>query len=268
MIQEDQWAAIQNLRAQGHSKKAIARALGIDVRVVRKYLKRGGWAPYKRHKERPSLIEPYRGYLVERMPQVRYNAQVLFVEIRGKGYPGSYEPVKRFLRPFREERLRLEEATVRFETGPGEQAQVDWGSSKILIGGKPERVSIFVMVLGFSRRVFAVATRDEKVATLIDCHQRAFEHFGGRTRTLLFDNPKTVCLGREGGRVTLNPVFEDFARYWGFTVRLCQPYRARTKGKVESGVKYVKGNFLVGKAFDSLEHLNQGLLRWCVEVAD
>lgn len=84
----------------------------------------------------------------------------------------------------------------------------------------------------------------------------------------LYDNPRTVTLGREGGRVLWHPVFEDFARYWGFTPRVCQPYRARTKGKVESGVKYVKRNALAGRRFHSFEELETWLAQWTAEVAD
>jgi len=202
------------------------------------------------------------------MPQVDYRAQVLYQEIKDQGYQGSYWPVRVFVRPFRDEQRRLAEATIRFETAPGQQAQVDWGSLLVLIGGQLIRIRIFVYVLGFCRRLFAKATLNEKIETLIDCHHEAFDHFGGRTQEILYDNPKTICLSHEENRVLLNPLFNDFSRYWGFRVRLCQPYRARTKGKVESGVKYVKGNFLRGKAFESFEHLNQELLRWCLEVAD
>jgi hypothetical protein len=106
------------------------------------------------------------------------------------------------------------------------------------------------------------------VGTLIRCHQEAFTHFGGRTQDILYDNPKTICLDRSGEQPVLNPAFEDFARYWGFRVKLCHPYRARTKGKVESGVKYVKSNFLKGKSFETLEQLNQQLLQWCLGIAD
>lgn len=267
MITQDQWGAIETLRAQGHGKKTIARMLGLHVQTVREHLKRGTWKPYKRT-PKPGILEPFKAYLGQRMPQVLYSAQILLQELRERGYKGSYEVVKRFVRPHREERDRLEEATVRFETAPGRQAQVDWGTALVPVGGGMVRVQFFVMVLGYSRRIFAVATADQKARTLLACHEAAFEHFGGRTQEVLYDNPKTVMLRREEGRVVYNPVFEDFARHWGYKTRLCQYYRAQTKGKVESGVKYVKGNFLPGRSFESMEHLNRELERWCVEVAD
>lgn len=267
MITQDQWGAIETLGAQGYAKKAIARMLGINVKTVRRRLKQGGWREYKRRPKQVTL-DAYKAHLTTRMPQVLYNAKILLQELRELGYKGCYETIKRFVRPYREERDRLEEATMRFETAPGKQAQVDWGTAVVAIGGVARRVQFFVMVLGYSRRIFATATEDQKVKALLACHEAAFEHFGGRTREVLYDNPKTICLRREEGRAVYNPVFEDFARHWGYVTRLCQPYRAQTKGKVESGVKYVKGNFLPGRTFESMEHLNRELARWCVEVAD
>jgi transposase len=267
MVNQDQWGAIKALREQGLGKKKIARILGIDVKTVRRHLRKGGWIPYQRP-SRPGLLDRFRDYLGKRMPQVDYCAQVLFQEIRDQGYEGSYNRVKEYVRPFREEQVRLAEATVRFETAPGKQAQVDWGTTAVSVAGRSTRISVFVMVLGYCRRVFAVATTDQKVGTLIRCHHEAFDHFGGRTQDILYDNPKTICLKREEDRPVLNPVFEDFARYWGFRVKLCHPYRARTKGKVESGVKYVKKNFLKGKSFESIAHLNRELVRWCLTIAD
>lgn len=268
MVNQDQWGAIKSLQEQGLGKKKIARVLGLDVRTVRRYIRAGCWRAYKRPEKRSGMLERFKDYLTKRMSQVDYCAQVLFQEIRSQGYAGGYDRVKLFVRPHRQEQQRLAEATVRFETAPGKQAQVDWGTTAVMIGGVTTRVSVFVMVLGYCRRLFAVATRDQKVGTLIGCHQETFIHFGGRTQDILYDNPKTICLERNGDRPRLNPVFEDFARYWGFRVKLCHPYRARTKGKVESGVKYVKGNFFKGRSFESLEHLNRELLQWCLVIAD
>jgi len=183
------------------------------------------------------------------------------------GYAGGYATVRRFVRPLREEATR--EATVRFETEPGRQGQVDWGQCWTTIASRSVPVRLFVMTLGYSRRLFARATLDEKLPTLIGCHEEAFEHFGGIAHELLYDNPKTVVHARdfEGSRIEWNPVFWDFSAYRGFRPRLCRPYRAQTKGKVEAGVKYVK-RFLRGKAFDSLEHLNECLMNWIMTVAD
>jgi hypothetical protein len=156
----------------------------------------------------------------------------------------------------------------RFETGPGEQAQCDWGQITVPLGGVRTEIHIFVMTLGYSRRGFALGFLRERMPDLLAAHEAAFAHFGGRCEFLLYDRMRTVVLGTSGGKPRLNPTFASFAGHWGFTPRLCQPYRAQTKGKVESGVKYVKRNFVPGRVFRDLEDFNEQLATWQVEIAD
>lgn len=270
MLSRDQWGAIKSMCQRGLSKKVIARQLGINVRTVRRYLRQGHKA-YQRARPVWAVLEEKHGeYLRQRGPAVDWSAQVLFQELVGRDYSGSYELVKRWVRPLREKQHRLEAATVRFETAPGVQSQVDWGSTVVEIASQLVRVHVFVMALGYSRRIFARAYASERLPALLDGHERAFAHFGGRTEEILYDNPKTIVLRRdaEGRHVEWNPVFRDFADYYGFFPRLCRPYRARTKGKVESGVKYVKRNALKGRAFRSWEDLNDSLVGWCLTIAD
>jgi hypothetical protein len=129
---------------------------------------------------------------------------------------------------------------------------------------------VFTMVLGYSRRLYARAYRSEGLGSLLDGHERAFEHFGGRTETILYDNPRTIVLRKDetAGQVEWNATFKDRMDFYGVTIRLCRFYRAQTKGKVESGVKYVKKNALMGRRFRDLEELNTWLLFWAVEIAD
>ena len=270
MLTEDQWGTIRTLYDRGVGKKTIARMLGVDVKTVRRHLRQGERVAYQRQTKRGSLLDPFRERLQLAAPGVNYCAQVLFQRIREMGYSGGYELVKLFVRPLRQEQRRLEEATVRFETGPGKQSQVDWGSAEVNLGGQWVRVQIFVMVLGYSRGIYAHGVLDQKLPSLIRCHEQSWDWFGGRTEEILYDNPKTICLKRdmEGKHIEWNPVFMDFSRYYGFRAMLCRPYRARTKGKVESGVKYVKRNFLAGRSFHSLAHLNEELERWIRTVAD
>jgi len=271
MLTEEGFQAIQALKREGLKKKKVARILGLDPKTVRKYWKKSRWEKQTRGSKSSALL-PFREHLLKRAPETDYSAMVLFLELRDRGYQGGYTAVKDFVRPLREERRRTEEATIRFETAPGKQAQVDWGSTRIELAGNPVRIHLFVKVLGYSRRIYARGELNEKLSTFLACHEQAFHWFGGLTQTNLYDNPKTVCLTRdfEGKEIGWNPQFLDFSRYWGFTPKLCKPYRARTKGKVESGVKYVKRNFfaLYGRKFHSLEELNEKLERWCLEVAD
>jgi hypothetical protein len=129
-------------------------------------------------------------------------------------------------------------------------------------------VHVFVLTLGFSRRGFYQTCPNETLPQFLDAHERAFEHFGGHTREHLYDRPRTVCQGTEQGRIIWNPTFRAFAEYWGFEPRLCRPYRAQTKGKVESGVKYFKGNFLPGREFVDDVHLHEQLTEWMATIAD
>jgi len=272
MISSREFEQVMERWKTGWRKKAIARALGLDPKTVRKYIGEGQRQGYRRTKPRASLLDAFRARAEQRMVEVNYQAQVLYVDLKEHGYAGGYDVVRRFVKPFRDTSHRLIEATVRFETGPGQQAQVDWGTVSLTVGGIERRVQLFAMVLGFSRRLFVQATWDQTLPTLIGCHEMAFAHFGGLTATHLYDNMKTVVLKRdtEGQHITWHPLFKDFADYWGFTPRLCRFYRAQTKGKIESGVKYVKRNFfaLRGTTFRSLEHLNEELGRWMGEIAD
>jgi transposase len=163
------------------------------------------------------------------------------------GYTGSYETVKRFVRPLHAEEAVSDLTQRRFETPPGGQSQIDWGQARVYSRTQPVELHIFVLTLGFSRRGFYRACADERLAQFLDAHEAAFAHFGGHTREHLYDRPRTVCApGRDDGKVVWNATFKAFADYWGFEPRLCPPYRAQTKGKVKSGVKYFKRNFLPG----------------------
>jgi transposase len=254
-------------RERGEGIKRIARELGVDRKTVKRWLRLGSWQPRQvRHLLRP--IDQFVEFIRQRAPEVGWNGVVLHRELAGLGFSGSYQQVRRFLKPYRAQRRWSELATVRFETEPGEQAQVDYGQLQVWIGEQPETVHLFVFTLGYSRRLFTRGYHNERLATLLDGHERAFRWFGGVTFTCLYDNPRTLVLGRSENQVLWHPLFEDFARYYGFSPRACQPYRARTKGKVESGVKYVKRNALAGRRFSSWEELNGWLERWSTEVAD
>jgi hypothetical protein len=176
--------------------------------------------------------------------------------------------VKRFVRPLRTALLLAVGTVTRFETPPGAQSQIDWGTATVRFREQSRVVHVFVLTLGFSRRGFYHACPNETLPQFLDAHERAFEHFGGHTREHLYDRPRTVCQGTEQGRIIWNPTFRAFAEYWGFEPRLCRPYRAQTKGKVESGVKYFKGNFLPGREFIDDVHLHEQLAEWMATIAD
>jgi len=252
---------------RGKSKKAIARELDLDIKTVRKW-SREEWSPQRRQ-SRGEELKAYEEVIAKRFPEVGYNAMVLYRELQDAGYEGSPRSVRRFVGRLREA-AQPEVATLRFETAPGEQAQVDWGMIGVWIGEVRIKVHLFVMVLGFSRRIFVRAYEHERLSNLLDGHAAAFAHFGGRTRALLYDNPRTIVLSKDeaNGTVEWNRRFKDRMDFYGAEVKLCRYYRAQTKGKVESGVKYVKRNALAGRRFASYDDLNVWLEQWASTVAD
>ena len=267
LIDEGMAEAIRRMRSKGMAKKGIARELGLDIKTVRKW---SGtvWKPQRRQREEPELAR-YDGWIRKRFPEVGYNAKVLYRELGEQGYDGSYESVKRYVRPLREA-AQPEAATARYETAPGAQAQVDWGILGVWIGEAKIKIHLFVMVLGYSRRIFARGYLHEKLGNLLDGHEAAFGHFGGRTETILYDNPRTIVTSKDeaSGHVEWNRRFKDRMDFYGVEVKLCRYYRAQTKGKVESGVKYVKRNALAGRRFDTIEELNTWLSTWALTIAD
>jgi hypothetical protein len=172
------------------------------------------------------------------------------------------------VRPLRAEAVVASLTQRRFETEPGEQAQVDWGQVRVRLASGPVAIHVFVMTLGYSRRAWAEGYEHERIESLLSAHEHAFEHFGGHTAEILYDRMRTVVVGSSEGKPRWNGTFEAFAAHWGFEPRLCRPYRAQTKGKVESGVKYIKRNFVPGRVFRDLADFNAQLAAWQAEVAD
>jgi transposase len=257
---------IEELKRQGLSVRAISRLTGYDRKTIRKYLIEPDKAPvYGPRAKQPGKLEPSQPYLEERMRAGVWNARVLLRELRERGYSGSYTLLTDWLRP---QRKSAQTAAVRrFETPAGKQAQVDWGHlGSIDIHGEERKLWGFSFTLGYSRTMMAEAALDQKLGTLLRMHEEAFRQLGGVPEEILYDRMKTVWLETdERGEIVWNPVFLDFTRYWGFKPRLCRPYRAQTKGKVESGVKYIRRNFLCGlqgREPSCLSDLNAELRKW------
>lgn len=270
MVGEERWTEIRRLcNEEGRSISSIARLLDLDRKTVRRCVRERSWQPYQRQPVAATLMTPHRQWLEARAPQVRYSARILYQELRQqRGYTGSYETVKRCVAPLRE--LVGSEALtqIRFETAPGEQSQIDWGQVSVRFCHGPVKLHLFVLTLGYSRRGFYWGCPDERLNQFLEAHERAFAHFGGLTAEHLYDRPRTVCYRDRDGKRVWNPTFKAFAEHWGFEPRVCRAYRAQTKGKVESGVKYVKRNFVPGRAFVDIVDFNEQLAAWNAEIAD
>lgn len=263
MIRNGEHFMIKEMKQKGMTISQIASELGRDRKTIRSWLQEEETLAYQRKPNTTKcLLEPFKSYVKQRMEEGCINAVVMFDEIKEKGYAGKTTMLRYFMSPLRP--IVISQATERYETPPGKQAQVDWGLFRVKWDGAYKRIYAFVMVLGYSRMMYVEFTENERLETLIGCHLRAMQYFGGRTETCLYDNMKTVVTGQDaGGEVIWNERFAKFANHHGFILRRCRPYRARTKGKVESGVKYVRKNFWPRvKSFMDLHDLNLQARIW------
>jgi len=267
MLRKEDFAVIKSLNQRGTYIKDIAAELGVHPRTVSRALKRKG-APSPTHAPVGSKLEPYKPKIDRLLKEGVWNANVILREIQADGYRGGYTVLRQYIQPKRVERTR--KATVRFETEPGKQLQSDWGEIITQIAGQPVKVRFIVNTLGYSRRFHFWCTDSEDSEHTYEGIVRSFEYFGGVSEEVLVDNQKSAVLEHPAkGQPKFNERFIDLAGQYGFTPRACKPYRARTKGKDERMVGYVKGNFFVRyRSFESWTHLNQLAERWLAEEAD
>lgn len=267
MLRKEDFAVIVSLKKRGAYIKDIAADLGVHPKTVSRALKRGG-APKREAPKTASKLEPYQAKIDQLLKDNVWNAKVILREIQAEGYTGGYTMLRQYIQPKRA--MRPGQATVRYETPPGKQMQSDWGELVTTIGGTPTKVRFIVNTLGYSRRFHFWCTTSEDSEHTYEGIIRSFEYFGGVTEEVLVDNQKSAVLEHpSGGPARFNERFVDLAGVYGFTPRACQPYRARTKGKDERMVGYIKGNFFVRyRSFESWAHLNQLAEIWLAEEAD
>ena len=265
MLSLEEQFMIRRLRNEGLNISEISRQTGHDRKTVRKYVYAQDIKKDPERTARGSILDPYKEYIEQRLELYPLSAVRILEEIQERGYPGGYTIVKDFVR-FKKRSKRIP-AEYRYETGPGIQAQADWAMiDKINLDGKVRDLYCFTMVLGFSRTRYVEFTIDVKTETFILCHIHAFQYFGGITKEILYDNTKNVVLKRalKSSESEWNPLFEDFFKYYGFIPRLCKPGKqgAKTKGKIERVVGYVKDNFYLGRAYESVQDLNTQAYPW------
>jgi transposase len=237
-------AAMLRLKALGWGIKRIGRELGCSHMTVRHYVAQGGWVPY-RGAGRPRALAGLEDWVAERFRRHAGNADVLRQELLvEKDIKLSLRTVEREVAPLRRELVAEAWATLRFETPPGRQMQIDFGERRALIDGESVKVYLFVATLGCSRRLYVRAFRNERQESWFAGLDGAFRHFGGVTEEVLFDNDRGLVVrhDRTTREVEFNARLHAFAKHWRFRPRACAPYRARTKGKDERGVGYVKKN--------------------------
>ena len=260
---------IRSDRKKGMNYTEIARKYHIDPRTAKKYAESATRPEYVLSQTKPSKLDPYKEQITLWLEEAPYSAVRILEKIREQGFDGGHSIVREYVRGKKEQ--LDEKATVRFETMPGMQGQVDWAFFEDHIvneDGKWKKLYCFLMILGYSRMRYIEFVTDMSTNTLIRCHQNAFRYFNGYPEEILYDNMKQVVIKRllKQEDSTLNRQFEDFAGFYGFKPILCRPYRGQTKGKVERTVKFVRDNFMIGIKYNSLDNLNGQALAWCNKV--
>lgn len=261
---------MRKLHGMGWSQRAIAREVGCCPRTVRRYLRQGGWKTYGQPRRKRRLDEQ-REWLRAQFEKHRGNAEVLRQELlKEKGICVSQRTVERVVAPWRQEMRLRQLATVRFETPPGKQLQADFGQCVLAIAGERVRVHLCVLTLGYSRRMVVRAYAHERQENWLRALEDAFRHWGGVPQEVLMDNARALVLQHDpaSGSLVFHPRLAAFAKHWGFTPKACRPYRARTKGKDERGVRYVKESGLAGHDFPSWQAMEAHLECWNRQIAD
>lgn len=269
---------IRALHRQGLTYAEIGRLAGRDWRTVKRYLTEGAQPVYRR-KRAPSKLDPLKPVIDQwlakcsRLLATRIHQDL----VRDYGFTGSYQTVRRYVersRPLDEEAEDQGAAERRFETAPGHQAQVDWSHEAPIVTASGLELPLygFHMTLGHSRDSFVGLVGSMDLVTFWACHRAAFTHFGGVPRELLYDRTKTVVRSHVGrrrgaGESQFHPEALASAHHYGSKLRLCRARRAKTKGKVESDVFYVRERVLRAHGFSSYEQANRGWHAWNEEVA-
>ena len=254
---------------KGLSYSELGRKYNLDRRTAKKYAESESRPEYVLTDSKPSKLDPYKSRITMWLEEAPYSAMRIWEKVKEQGFDGSYSLVKHYVRG-KKEHLN-EQATVRFETMPGLQAQVDWAFFEDFLvreNREEKKLYCFLMILGYSRTRYIEFVTDMSTDTLIRCHVNAFRYFNGYPEEILYDNMKQVVIKRmmKQEESTLNRQFEDFAGFYGFKPVLCRPYRGQTKGKIERTIRYVRENFMVGIRYSSLDNLNGQALAWCNKV--
>lgn len=237
------------------NKAELARRYDCDPRTIDRYLKiqSGELIPKQSSRVYYSKLDDYKATIINKVDIYGCTAMAVYKFIRKRGYSGKYSIVADFVKHHKD--TETKKATIRFETNPGLQAQVDWKEDMTLVNriGQAYKVNIFLMVMGFSRKKFIMITSDRSQETLFQCMIEAFKFYGGLPHEILFDNMKTVVNHAKSSfaQTVFNDRFEPFAKDMGFIPVACRPYRPQTKGKAEALAKLMNRLKAYNEEFDT-----------------
>ncbi|MGH8611317.1 MAG: IS21 family transposase [Gammaproteobacteria bacterium] len=266
MISYQTYCKIRDHRQrQGLTITQTARALGLHPETVSKYSRVDEYRQQPGVK-RGSRLDEYKSLIVCWLDTHPYSAQQIFQRLREVGYAGGLTIVKQYVRAIRPPRQK---SYLKLTFAAGECAQVDWGEyGTIAVGSTRRKLSFFVMVLCYSRQMYVEFTVSQTMEHFLACHQNAFAVLGVPEK-IMVDNLKSAVLKRLVGEAPiLNPRYVDFARHQGFKIAPCNVRAGWEKGRVESGVGYVKKNFLNGLELADFAHVNPAAQLWLAEIAN
>ena len=245
----------------------IAQALNLDPRTVTRYLAKAKYEPRRLAKRRGSKLDPFRTEIVRLLETHPYTATQILQRLREVGFKGGFSILKEYVRKVRPPRTS---AFLTLSFAPGECAQVDWGQyGTIAVGNTTRRLSFFVMVLCYSRKLYVEFTLAETMEHFLACHEHAFEYFGGACAGIMVDNLKSAVLQRAFGQPpVLNPRYKDFADHYGFKIIPCGVAQPQSKGRVENAVGYTKKNFLAGHDLTDFKLFNPAAREWLDTIAN
>lgn len=266
MISYETWCRIRKHLQDGLTATQIARELSLHPQTVAKWARVEKFEPRRYSSPRASQLDPYKGLIVRWLDEHPLSAQQVFQRLREEGYAGGLTILKNYVRIIRPKKKK---AYLRLHFAPGESAQVDWGSyGTIAVGETRRKLSFFVYVLCHSRMAYVEFTVSQTMEHFLACHEHAFAVLGVADN-IMVDNLKSAVLRRLVGEAPIyNPTYLDFSRHHGFKIKACNVAAGWEKGRVESGVKYVKGNFLKGLDLPDFSAINPAARIWLDETAN
>jgi len=257
MMTVEAWTTMRYLHAQGMGIRAICRELSVSRKAVRHALRQEGVPRYERATRRNPQLTAYEQQIRELCQDRHLIGSRILREIRACGYGGSQTAFYMYLRTVKA--APPNKATERFETAPGQQAQFDWSPYVIPLGEQLQRVIVYGMTLGYSRRKHYTASLDERQPSIFEAIEACWQHFGGATKELLVDNPKTFVLDANPASFTWNPQFLELCGHYRVQPRACQVRRPQTKGKIERPFFYLEQQFIKDRRFRDFAHFQEAL---------